>query len=197
MWTTFGRGGGKEERRKVGKRSTSAATYTLRKITSRKGGGNVYRERQKPSHTAIGCPVSMRVVRHRGSVTVDCVSKAQKHNHSLDDCDRFKRPSVFRVLAAREVANGYAVAEVAKNLRAVNRSEDRKKLFAAGGKWLTAKDVHNACTAWKNQNPVSRQQGDRLAAASSAGHRVPIGEEEAGDGDAWGLGGRRQRVGGQ
>ena len=120
----------------MGKRSTSAAAYTLRKITSRKGGKNVYRERQKPSHTAIGCPVSMRVVRHRGSVTVDCISKAQKHNHSLDDCDRFKRPSVFRVLAAREVANGYAVAEVAKNLRAVNRSEDRKKLFAAGGKCL-------------------------------------------------------------
>ncbi|SLM33896.1 MULE transposase domain, partial [Lasallia pustulata] len=102
----------------------------------------------------------MRVVRHAGNVSVNRVGKVLEHIHSLDDCDRFKRPSVFRVLAVREVANGYSVAVVAKNLRAVNHSEDRKKLFAAGGKWLTSKDVHNACTTWKKQNPASKQRGN-------------------------------------
>lgn len=28
---------------------------------------------------------------------MNCVSKAQKHNHSLDDCDRFKQRSVFGI----------------------------------------------------------------------------------------------------
>ncbi|KAA6409122.1 MAG: hypothetical protein FRX48_07466 [Lasallia pustulata] len=141
--TTSGRRGGQRREEEGGQTEYFRCRLHSEEDHKPEGGGKRVRERQKPSNTAIGCPVSMRVVRHRGSVTVDC------------------RPSVFRVLAARDVANGYAVAEVAKNICAVNCSEDRKKLFAARGKWLTAKDVHNACTAWKKQNPASQQRGQQ------------------------------------
>ena len=98
-----------------------------------------------------------------GMVTVSSMGEALEYIHSLDDCDRFKRPSVFWVLAAREVANGYSVAEVAQNLHAMNHPEDQKKLFTAGGRWLTAKDVHNVCTTWKKQNPSSQHEGEGVA----------------------------------
>lgn len=115
----------------------------------------------------------MRVVHNAGVVTVEhltgkslCLSLhvltvllGSEHAHTLDDSDRFKRPSVFRGLAAREVANGYTVAEVSRNIRAMHRPEDRKALFAAGGRWLTSKDVANACAAWKKQHPSSQQRG--------------------------------------
>ena len=109
------------------------------------GGRKRVQKRQKLSHSAIGCSVTMRVARHAGIVTVERLGEgeASGHVHTLDDSDRFKRPTVFRALAAREVANGYPVAEVARNLRGVNRPADRRALFAAGGRWLSLKDVHN------------------------------------------------------
>ncbi|MCJ1301535.1 hypothetical protein MMC08_004336 [Hypocenomyce scalaris] len=113
------------------------------------GGGKRVRKRQKPSHTAIGCPVTMRVVHHAGVVTVDRLreGEASGHVHTLDNSDCFKQPFVFCALAAREVANDYAVAVVARNLCEVNSSADQRALFAAGGRWLSLKDIHNACTA--------------------------------------------------
>ena len=116
--------------RKGVKLSTSVAASTPRRIISWKGGGGHIQERQKPSHTAVECLLSLRVVHHAGMVIVSSVGEALKHIHSLDDCNCFKRPSVFQVLAAREVANEY----LAWNLCAMNRLEDQKKLFAAGGR---------------------------------------------------------------
>lgn len=41
----------------------------------------------------------------------------------------------------------------------MHRPEDQKALFAAGGRWLTSKDVANACAAWKKHHPSSQQRG--------------------------------------
>ncbi|MCJ1302905.1 2,5-diamino-6-(ribosylamino)-4(3H)-pyrimidinone 5'-phosphate reductase [Hypocenomyce scalaris] len=122
-----------------------------------RGGGKRVRERQKPSHTAIGCPMRMRVVHAAGVVTVDRVGESPGHAHALEDSDCYKQPSVFCALATREVANGYSVAEVARNLRGVNCPADRAALYAAEGRWLSLKDIHNACAAWKKQHPASQQ----------------------------------------
>ena len=79
------------------------------------GGGKQLWERQKPSWTAISCPQTMRVVHNAGTVTVEPLTGkflhlplhilifllGSEHTHTLDDSDRFKRPSVFRDLAAR------------------------------------------------------------------------------------------------
>ena len=104
----------------------------------------------------MACLQTMRVVRHAESVTAEPLA-GSAHTHSLDDLDRFKRPLVFQDLTGREVTNGYSVAEVSQSLRTMNRPEDQKALLAAGGCWLTSKDVVNACAAWKKQHPSSQQ----------------------------------------
>ncbi len=89
----------------------------------------------------------MRVVSEGAHVTVTRMGDCLEHAHALEDSDRWKRPSHFRSVAAAQVANGYKVAEVARNLRAVDRPADRTALHAAGGHWLSLKDVHNASAA--------------------------------------------------
>ena len=97
------------------------------------------------------------MVTEAGSVTVQRIGTGVEHLHSLEDSDRWKRPSFVRQVAAREVANGYPVANVARNLRGVDRPKDRQALQEAGGHWLSLKDVHNAGAAWKKENPDSRR----------------------------------------
>ena len=50
-------------------------------------------------------------------------------------------------LAADEVANGYKTADMARNLRGVDRLANRQALDSAGGHYLSLKDVHNASAA--------------------------------------------------
>lgn len=114
-----------------------------------KGEGKSLRKRQKPSFSAIGCPMEMRVVTEAGPVTVERIGQGVEHLHSLEDSDRWKRPSFVRRIAAREVANGYQMAHVARKLCGVDRPKDRQALQGAGGHWLSLKDVHKAGTAWK------------------------------------------------
>ena len=97
------------------------------------GEGTHLWKRQKPAFSAIGCPMKIQVVTEAGSVTVQRIETGVKHLHSLEDSDHWKRPSFVRQVAAREVANGYPVANVARNLRGVDQPKDRQALQEAGG----------------------------------------------------------------
>ncbi len=88
------------------------------------GEGKKVRRRMKPSRTAIGCGMRMRVVTNGDCVTVSRTGVCTEHVHTLEDSDRWKRPSHFRELAAAQVASGYKVADVARNLRGVDRPAD-------------------------------------------------------------------------
>ena len=123
------------------------------------GSGKSLRKRQKPSRTAIGCPIKMKVIRHEDFVEMIRVGSATVHNHDLDTSDREKRPSIFRKTAADEVSKGYKVSEVTRNTRAVDRSLDRAALQEAGGHWLSLKDVHKASASWKLNNPINVRMG--------------------------------------
>lgn len=105
------------------------------------------RQRQKPSRTAIGCPMTMRVVTEAGLVTVDQIGEGLVHTHTMEDSDRWKNPSFIRTIVDREVAKGYRVADVTKALE------------KAGGLWTFLKDVQNAEAAWRKQNPDSCHYG--------------------------------------
>lgn len=118
------------------------------------------RKRQKSSHDALGCEMRIRVVKSLNIVTIDRTGKCLCHIHTLEDIDLRKRPSTFRDLAAIEVAKNYTVAEVARNLRAVDRPDDRKLLTDAGGWHLSLKDVHNASATWKKDHPNNKRQGN-------------------------------------
>ena len=97
------------------------------------------------------------MVHHAGIVTVDCVRESPGHAHAWKNSDCSKQPSVFCALVTREVANEYSIAEVTQNLCEVNYSIDQTALYTAKGQWLFLKDIHNACAAWKKQQPVSQQ----------------------------------------
>ena len=106
----------------------------------------------------------MKAVFRNDIVEIQPISKkdCRVHLHTLDDSDRIKRSSAFLQLAASEVAKGYKVAEVSRNMQAMDRPKDRIQLAAAGGTWLNLKDIHNASSAWKKDNPDIRRQGCRL-----------------------------------
>ena len=86
------------------------------------GEGTHLQKRQKPTFSVIGCPMEIWVVTEAGSVTVQRVGMGVEHLHSLEDSDRWKRPSFVRQIAAREVANGYPVANVVRNLQGVGEA---------------------------------------------------------------------------
>ncbi len=71
----------------------------------------------------------MRAVFVEDYVTVSRTGQCSKHAHSLEELDCRKRPSHFQDLAAVQVASGYLVADVARNLRAEDRPADRKALL--------------------------------------------------------------------
>ena len=104
--------------------------------------------------------MEIQVVTEAGSVTVERIGNGEEHLHTLEDSDRWKRPSWVHCVAAREVANGYWMADVARNLHGVDRPADRKVLQEAGGHWTSLKNIHNAGAAWKKQNPDSCHHGN-------------------------------------
>ena len=89
------------------------------------GEGPHLQKRQKPAFSVIGCSMEIQVVTEAGSVTVQRVGMGVEHLHSLEDSDRWKRPSFVCQIAAREVANGYSVANVARNLQGVGGAVGR------------------------------------------------------------------------
>jgi hypothetical protein len=128
-----------------------------------KGDGKTLRKRQKPSRTAIGCPIKIKVVSHEDFVEISQVGNNTEHNHDLDTLDREKRASIFRTTVAEEVSKGYKVSDVSRNARAVDRPQDRIALENAGGRWINLKDAHNASAVWKSNNPDGRTYGRREA----------------------------------
>lgn len=87
---------------------------------------------QKSSHDALGYEIRIQVIKSLNIATIDRTGNSLYHIHTLEDTDSRKRPSAFRDLAVIEVAKNYTAAEVARNLRVVDRPEDRKLLTNAG-----------------------------------------------------------------
>ena len=106
-------------------------------------------KRAKSAHTAIGCGMRISVAeRPDGSVLIKRAGKCTaEHLHTLEYSDRYKRNSALHGLAAEQVALGYKVAQIYRNLAAMDRPAARQQLHDAGGKFLTLKDVHNAAQA--------------------------------------------------
>ena len=77
-------------------------------------------QRMKLSRTAVDCEMCMHIVFHKDHVTVSCTEKCSQHSHILKNSDQFKRPSHFCSLTADQVASGYKVAEVVRNLYEMN-----------------------------------------------------------------------------
>ena len=102
----------------------------------------------------------IRIIKNISIATIDRTGNFLNHVYTLEAIDLRKRPSTFRDLAAVEAAKNYTTAEVALNIRAVDRPEDRKLLTDAGGWHLSLKDVHNASAAWKEDRPNNKRKGN-------------------------------------
>lgn len=88
--------------------------------------------------------------------TIERQGDCQAHNHTLDFMDSDKSNQRIRAVAGAEVANGYTVSVVAKNLQSRHREDGEAALLAAGGRYLTRKDVSNASSNWRRPNPNVR-----------------------------------------
>ncbi len=51
------------------------------------GGGKRVQQQMKPSRTAVGCGMHMRIVFHEDHVTVNCTTECSQHSHTLEDSD--------------------------------------------------------------------------------------------------------------
>ena len=91
--------------------------------------------------------MTIRVVTKAGLVTVNRIEQGLVHTHTMKDLDRWKNPSFVRKIAEREVANGFRVTDVARNLRGFDQPADREALKEVRGRWMSLKDVHNAGAA--------------------------------------------------
>jgi len=111
------------------------------------------RQRQKTCRIAIGCGMKMRVIfrMEERMVEVERHGDCQQHCHTLEDSVRMKQNSACRSLAASEVAEGYAVAAVLRNLSTVDRPKERPLLKQAGSHWLSLKGCHNAGAAYRSR----------------------------------------------
>lgn len=88
--------------------------------------------------------------------TMERQGDCQAHNHTLDFMDSVKRNQRIEAVTGAEVANGYTVSVVAKSLQSHHREDGGAALLAAGGRYLTRKDVSNASSGWRTANPEVR-----------------------------------------
>lgn len=118
-------------------------------------------KRRKMTRDAIACGMSIRAAHQKNGEMILTRSAhcTEQHHDSLAEADRVKIPKIFLDLASQQVSLGYAVADVAKQLRGVDNPELRDELKAAGGKWLTRQHVHNAGSAFLKTNPDKRRAG--------------------------------------
>ena len=117
------------------------------------------RQRQKPSRAPVSCGMRMRVVSDGSRVLFKRTGNCSQHSHSLEDIDRSKRPVAILDLAAKQVANGYTVADVWRSFSGADRPEDQKALYSIGGRFLCRHDIHNASAAQKKQLLKSKSPG--------------------------------------
>lgn len=57
---------------------------------------------------------------------------------------------------ATEVAKGYRLSDINKNIKGITWAANKKALRDAGGAHLDLKKVHNVGAKWKFQNPNMR-----------------------------------------
>ena len=117
--------------------------------------------RKKKTRPAVKCRMAIKVThQYSGDVIISRGRECgDSHLDTLDEADQAKIPSVFKDLAAKQVAKGYAIADIARNLRGVDNPELRAAIQQAGGKWMSRQDVRNAGASWLRAHPNTYRAG--------------------------------------
>jgi 2,5-diamino-6-(ribosylamino)-4(3H)-pyrimidinone 5'-phosphate reductase len=119
-------------------------TYTPRKQNEPRPEGKPARKKQ--TREGGTCQVRIKTVRYTGGYQKVTISRVGEHEHShdLDHMDQIKRNSILMEVARAEVMKGFMPASVFTIM-----NEDKERLEAAGGRYLTRNDVRNASQAWR------------------------------------------------